>query len=213
METPYVYHIDVGAMYPNIILTNRLQPSAIVDDAACASCEFNQERNNCKRKMQWVWRGDYNPATKGEYDRTRDQLSREAAVDANGKSFLELDEREQAKKISDRLKLYSKNAYKKTKVTEEITRTDTVCMRENDFYVNTVREFRDRRYEYKKLTKVWGKKIGAAETPQQKRQAEDTALVYDSLQVRLFTCLTIESCCIPLTFCSSVTGGTQVYPQ
>ncbi|KAL3782437.1 hypothetical protein HJC23_006010 [Cyclotella cryptica] len=156
METPYVYHIDVGAMYPNIILTNRLQPSAIVDDAVCASCEFNQERNNCKRKMQWVWRGDYNPATKG--DRSK-------------------------QKISDRLKLYSKNAYKKTKVTEEITRTDTVCMRENDFYVNTVREFRDRRYEYKKLTKVWGKKIGSAKTPQQKRQAEDTALVYDSLQV------------------------------
>ena len=183
METPYVYHIDVGAMYPNIILTNRLQPSAIVDDAACASCEFNQERNNCKRKMQWIWRGDYNPATKGEYDRTRDQLAREAAVDADGKSFLESGEKEQAKKISDRLKLYSKNAYKKTKVTEEITRTDTVCMRENDFYVNTVREFRDRRYEYKKLTKVWGKKVGAAQTPQQKRHAEDTALVYDSLQV------------------------------
>ena len=36
METPYVYHIDVGAMYPNIILTNRLQPSAIVDDATVA---------------------------------------------------------------------------------------------------------------------------------------------------------------------------------
>ncbi len=35
-ETPFVYHIDVGAMYPNIILTNRLQPSAIVNDATCA---------------------------------------------------------------------------------------------------------------------------------------------------------------------------------
>ena len=23
-ETPYVYHIDIAAMYPNIILTNRL---------------------------------------------------------------------------------------------------------------------------------------------------------------------------------------------
>ncbi|EED94471.1 DNA polymerase [Thalassiosira pseudonana CCMP1335] len=183
METPYVYHIDVGAMYPNIILTNRLQPSAIVDDATCASCDFNQIRNDCKRKMQWVWRGDYNPATKGEYDRTKDQLSRETGVNGEGQSFNDLDEREQAKAVSDRLKLYSKNAYKKTKVTEEITRTDTVCMRENDFYVDTVRQFRDRRYEYKKLTKVWGKKIGSATTPQQKRQAEDTALVYDSLQV------------------------------
>ena len=186
METPYVYHIDVAAMYPNIILTNRLQPSAIVDDATCASCDFNQARNNCKRRMQWVWRGDYNPATRGEYDRTRDQLARETTAvtgDGTGRAFHELNVREQAKAVSDRLKLYSKNAYKKTKVTEEVTRTDTVCMRENDFYVDTVRQFRDRRYEYKKLTKVWGNKIGKASTPQQRKEAEDTTLVYDSLQV------------------------------
>ena len=186
MEKPLVYHIDVAAMYPNIILTNRLQPSAIVDDATCAACDFNQARNNCKRKMQWVWRGDYNPATKGEYDRTKDQLMRETTImtsDGAGRVFHELNAKAQAKAVSDRLKLYSKNAYKKTKVTEEVTRTDTVCMRENDFYVDTVRQFRDRRYEYKKLTKVWGKKIGQASTPQQKKEAEDTTLVYDSLQV------------------------------
>ena len=29
---PLVYHLDVGAMYPNIILTNRLQPVSVVDD-------------------------------------------------------------------------------------------------------------------------------------------------------------------------------------
>jgi hypothetical protein len=29
-EHPVIYHLDVGAMYPNIILTNRLQPSAMV---------------------------------------------------------------------------------------------------------------------------------------------------------------------------------------
>ena len=183
METPYVYHIDVAAMYPNIILTNRLQPSAIVDDATCASCDFNHARHGCKRRMNWVWRGDYNPATRPEYDRTRDQLSREVTLDEEGRTFAERGEREQAKAVSDRLKLYSKNAYKKTKITEEITRTDTVCMRENDFYVDTVRQFRDRRYEYKKLTKVWGKKIGKATTAQEKKEAEDTALVYDSLQV------------------------------
>jgi DNA polymerase elongation subunit (family B) len=97
METPYVYHIDFPLLYPNIILTNRLQPSAIVDEATIASCDFNQARNICKRKMQWVWRGDYIPATKGEYDRTKDQLAREMT----------------------------------------------------DFYVDTVRQFRDRRYEYK----------------------------------------------------------------
>ena len=27
-EHPVIYHLDVAAMYPNIILTNRLQPTA-----------------------------------------------------------------------------------------------------------------------------------------------------------------------------------------
>ena len=27
LERPMIYHLDVGAMYPNIILTNRLQVS------------------------------------------------------------------------------------------------------------------------------------------------------------------------------------------
>ncbi len=180
-EKPFVYHLDVGAMYPNIILTNRLQPSAIVDDAICAACDFNQSKNNCKRKMNWVWRGDYNPATKSEYDRTKDQLSRETFED--GKSFHELSESEQAAKIAKRLKEYSKNAYKKTKVTEEVMREDTVCMRENGFYVDTVREFRDRRYDYKRWTKEWKKKVGQAKNAAEKKEAEDRALVYDSLQV------------------------------
>ena len=39
---------------------------------------------------------------------------------------------------------------------------DVVCMRENPFYVDTLRDFRDRRYEYKRLVKVWRKKLGQA---------------------------------------------------
>jgi DNA polymerase epsilon subunit 1 len=180
VEKPYIYHLDVGAMYPNIILTNRLQPSAIVDDATCAACDFNQAKNGCKRRMDWVWRGDYNPATKNEYDRTKDQLSREVI---DGRAFHSLSEKEQESLVASRLKTYSRNAYKKTKVTTEENRQDTVCMRENDFYVDTVRCFRDRRYEYKKMTKNWKKKIGSAENAVAKKEAEDRALVYDSLQV------------------------------
>ncbi len=180
-EKPFVYHLDIGAMYPNIILTNRLQPSAIVDDSICAACDFNQAKNDCKRKLTWIWRGDYNPATKGEYDRAKDQLSHEKFED--GKSFHQLDETTQAKMVATRLKQYSKNAYNKTKVTKEVTRTDTVCMRENDFYVDTVRNFRDKRYVLKKLTKVWGKKVKGAKDAASKKEAEDKALVYDSLQV------------------------------
>ena len=39
--------------------------------------------------------------------------------------------------------------YKKTKVSEERLTNSTVCMRENSFYIDTVRAFRDRRYIYK----------------------------------------------------------------
>ena len=46
--------------------------------------------------------------------------------------------------IKKRLKLYSNGVYKKTKVTTTEERVNTVCMRENPVYVNTVRAFRDR---------------------------------------------------------------------
>jgi DNA polymerase epsilon subunit 1 len=35
-------------------------------------------------------------------------------------------------------------------------------MRENSFYVDTVRDFRDRRYDFKNLVKVWGGKYQEA---------------------------------------------------
>jgi hypothetical protein len=44
-------------MYPNIILTNRLQPSAIVTDEHCAACDFNRPGKNCLRQMEWVSEG------------------------------------------------------------------------------------------------------------------------------------------------------------
>ncbi len=31
-QEPLIYHVDVAAMYPNIILSNRLQPTAIVNE-------------------------------------------------------------------------------------------------------------------------------------------------------------------------------------
>lgn len=180
-ETPYIYHLDVGAMYPNIILSNRLQPNAIVDDATCAACDFNQAKNGCKRKLDWIWRGDYSPATRADYERTVEQLKRGNHRD--GLSFSQLPKSEQATLVANRLKTYAGKAYGKTKITKEETRKDIVCMRENDFYVNTVRQFRDRRYEYKALNKQWKKKVAAAKDPAAKKQCEDRVLVYDSLQI------------------------------
>jgi DNA polymerase epsilon subunit 1 len=101
----------------------------------------------------------------------------------DGEPFQTLPAVNQAELVASRLKTYARNAYRKTKITEEVTREDTVCMRENDFYVETVRRFRDRRYELKKLTKKWQKKVGGASDAAEKRAAEDRAIVYDSLQV------------------------------
>ncbi|KAL7564782.1 hypothetical protein ACA910_021045 [Epithemia clementina (nom. ined.)] len=180
-EKPFIYHLDVGAMYPNIILTNRLQPSAIVDDATCAACDYNRSKNNCKRRMKWIWRGDFSPASRQEYEQIKVQLAREPARD--DLTFGQLPEKEQAQLVAERLKTYSRKAYMKTKITQEEDREDIVCMRENDFYVNTVRTFRDRRYVFKELKKQWGKKSAGAKDPTEKKHCEDKVLVYDSLQV------------------------------
>lgn len=51
------------------------------------------------------------------------------------------------------------------------TRTAGICMRENDFYVGTVRAFRDRRYEYKGLNKEWKGKLEDAKVRQQHPRA------------------------------------------
>jgi DNA polymerase elongation subunit (family B) len=49
---------------------------------------------------------------------------------------------------------YCHKAYKKTKITKIEDRETTICQRENSFYVDTVRAFRDRRYEFKGQLKV-----------------------------------------------------------
>lgn len=59
-------------------------------------------------------------------------------------------------------------------------------MRENSFYVDTVRDFRDRRYEYKNLVKVWGGKYGEAQkenNPLKVEEAKNLMSLYESLQL------------------------------
>jgi DNA polymerase epsilon subunit 1 len=182
-EMPMIYHLDVGAMYPNIILTNRLQPSAIVSRNDCAACDFNRSENNCKRNMTWAWRGDYSPASLAEYNSVKRQLAYEKVGD---KLFSEMTEKEQASAVKARLNKYSQGVYKKTKITKTEERVHTVCMRENSFYVDTVRAFRDRRYDYKLLTKQWkGKRVAAEKAGDAvaKKIAEAKEVLMDSLQV------------------------------
>jgi hypothetical protein len=83
-ESPIIYHLDVGAMYPNIILTNRLQPSAMVSTSDCAACVYNKAENNCKRPMNWTWRGEFSPTGYSEYQSVRRQLAYERVTTTSG---------------------------------------------------------------------------------------------------------------------------------
>uniref|UniRef100_A0A8D1TG87 DNA polymerase epsilon catalytic subunit n=1 Tax=Sus scrofa TaxID=9823 RepID=A0A8D1TG87_PIG len=190
IECPLIYHLDVGAMYPNIILTNRLQPSAMVDEATCAACDFNKPGANCQRKMAWQWRGEFMPARRSEYHRIQHQLESEKfpplTPEGPARAFHELSREEQAKYEKRRLADYCRKAYKKIHVTKVEERLTTICQRENSFYVDTVRAFRDRRYEFKGLHKVWKKKLSAAveagDAAEVKR-CRNMEVLYDSLQL------------------------------
>ncbi|XP_036870228.2 DNA polymerase epsilon catalytic subunit A isoform X5 [Manis javanica] len=190
IECPLIYHLDVGAMYPNIILTNRLQPSAMVDEATCAACDFNKPGANCQRKMAWQWRGEFMPASRSEYHRIQHQLESEKfpplTPEGSTRAFHELSREEQAKYEKRRLADYCRKAYKKIHVTKVEERLTTICQRENSFYVDTVRAFRDRRYEFKGLHKVWKKKLSAAVEAGDEaevKRCKNMEVLYDSLQL------------------------------
>lgn len=180
---PLIYHLDVGAMYPNIILSNRLQPTAVVNDTICSACIYNSPENLCKRELEWEWRGELFPLKKGEFEGVKAQLVQEIF---NGIPFSQLPIEDQQIKIRDRVKEYCKKAYNLIHVTKKELKKDTVCMRENSFYVDTVRAFRDRRYDFKNLVKV---SAGAFREASSKndvigmREAEERMSLYESLQL------------------------------
>eukprot|EP01133_Synstelium_polycarpum_P000195 gene195-234_t len=172
---PLIYHLDVSAMYPNIILTNRLQPTSIVSEEDCATCTYNKPENNCKRNLNWEWRGDYTPSSHSEYRLISQQLESE-----------NLPVEEQDLKLRQRLKEYSKKVYKKTHMVSSEIRSDTVCMRENSFYVDTVRSFRDRRYVYKDLHSTWKGNYDTASKgsgPHDLGKCQNMVVMYESMQL------------------------------
>ncbi|ESQ36065.1 hypothetical protein EUTSA_v10006524mg [Eutrema salsugineum] len=190
-EGPLIYHLDVAAMYPNIILTNRLQPPSIVTNEVCTACDFNLPGKTCLRKLEWVWRGVTFMAKKSDYYHLKKQIESEfvdtGANIQSSKSFLDLPKVEQQTKLKERLKKYCQKAYRRV-LDKPITevREAGICMRENPFYVDTVRSFRDRRYEYKTLNKVWKGKLSEAKASGNSikiQEAQDMVVVYDSLQL------------------------------
>ena len=110
VEQPVIFHLDVGAMYPNIILTNRLQPSAMVNETDCAACDYNKPGALCKRNMDWMWRGEMLPASKNEFQRIQQQLETEKfpPLFPNGpvRAFHELSKEDQAAYEKKRLTDY-----------------------------------------------------------------------------------------------------------
>ncbi|XP_049878007.1 DNA polymerase epsilon catalytic subunit 1 [Pectinophora gossypiella] len=189
-ENPLIYHLDVGAMYPNIILTNRLQPSAMVNASICAVCDYNRPGATCQRHMEWMWRGEYLPASRSEYQRIQHQLETEKfpPLHPGGppRAFHALPKEDQAAYEKKRLADYCRVAYKKTKLTRTEVRTTTICQKENSFYVDTVRAFRDRRYEYKALNKQAKAKVSEAVASGDAAEikiAKSREVLYDSLQL------------------------------
>ena len=190
-ELPMIYHVDVASMYPNIMTTNRLQPDSIKTERDCASCDFNRPGKTCDRKLKWAWRGNFFPSKMDEYNMVKRALQNETFRNKNKfskKKYLTFDElsyTDQVEHIKKRLTDYSKKVYHKTKVTEIVEREAIVCQRENPFYANTVRSFRDRRYEFKGLAKTWKQKMSNIDKsePHAKEEAKKMIVLYDSLQL------------------------------
>ena len=190
-DKPLIYHLDVAAMYPNIMLSNRLQPDSVIDESVCAVCDYNRPGKTCDRRLTWAWRGEFFPARRDEFNMIRHALNQESFPPKRAgdppRQFSDLTQAEQTALTHKRLGDYSRKVYKKTKDTKVENRETIICQRENPFYVDTVRRFRDRRYEYKGLHKTWKKNLDAT-LAQGKPLAEvDEArkliVVYDSLQL------------------------------
>ncbi|KAK5995581.1 DNA polymerase epsilon catalytic subunit A [Cladobotryum mycophilum] len=190
-ERPLIYHLDVASMYPNIMTTNRLQPDSMISESDCAACDFNRPGKTCDRRMPWAWRGEYIPAKRDEYNMIRNALENEKFPgkypDSPMRKFQELSIDEQAALVRKRLTLYSQKVYHKIHDSTTIVREAIICQRENPFYINTVRDFRDRRYDYKGKAKVWKgktdqlKSAGAASN--EIDDAKKMIILFDSLQL------------------------------
>lgn len=122
---PYkIYHFDVKAMYPSIILTYRLQPHAIRPTPTCEDCQ----------EMRWTWKGDVFNMTREEYERllpdSVDNLTKAC------KAYVKEKRRKpQIKHLESLEPVY-------------------VCQRENPFFVDVVENIKNMRDHFKTLLRV-----------------------------------------------------------
>ena len=190
-ERPLIYHLDVASMYPNIMTTNRLQPDSMISEADCAACDFNRPGKTCDRRLPWSWRGEYLPTKKDEYNMIRRAVANESfpgkTKNSPARMFAELSLDEQAAVVRKRLQDYAKKIYHKIHDSKTIEREAIICQRENPFYVDTVRNFRDRRYDFKGQQKVWKGKTEALKSSGastvEVEEAKKMIVLFDSLQL------------------------------
>lgn len=130
------------------------------------------------------------PASRNEYYRIQQQLETEKFPSKfpgePQRAFHQLSRDDQAEYEKKRLSDYCRKAYKKVKVTKMAEKTTTICQKENSFYVDTVRAFRDRRYEYKGLNKKAKQAVAiavASKNAAEIKSAKNREILYDSLQL------------------------------
>ncbi|GMM35450.1 DNA polymerase epsilon catalytic subunit [Saccharomycopsis crataegensis] len=188
-ELPLIYHVDVASMYPNIMISNRLQPDSMKTEEDCAACDFNRPGKVCDRSLTWAWRGEYYPAKMDEYAMIKRAMQNETFPPTRSggekRYFDELSYTDQVTNLKKRISDYSRKVYHRIKVSETINKDAIVCQRENPFYIDTVRNFRDRRYTYKGLAKKWKKKSSTIDKSDHHAidEAKKMVITYDSLQL------------------------------
>lgn len=130
------------------------------------------------------------PASRAEFQRIQQQLETETFPlpmnPAKRVPFHELSDEDRAAIEKKRLQDYCRRAYSKVHITKTQLKSTTICQRENSFYVDTVRQFRDRRYEFKGLLKkAKGKVSEATKTGDaaEIKAAKNLEVLYDSLQL------------------------------
>lgn len=190
-------------MYPNIILSQRLQPYAVVKPENCNNCIWKSSSecqkhviatltvHQCQRKMKWAWKAEKYPLPKSQIDTIKNQLAVEthtlrynqSEVVIKGKKWSDLTLNQRNDILIDRIKTLSrKTTGGKFKIPLEQEKEDIVCQRAASFYVDTVRDFRDRRGEYKLMKKLAELRLEKA-TIDQKQAALNEVLLFESLQL------------------------------
>ncbi|XLU95128.1 hypothetical protein S245_009480, partial [Arachis hypogaea] len=115
-------------------------PSSIVSDEVYTACDFNYPRKTCLCKLEWFGMEKHSC----DYYHIKKQIESDFVDGANvrlSKSFLDLLKVEQQSKLKDHLKKYCQKKSYLIKMAFTELRETGICMRENPFYVDTVRRW------------------------------------------------------------------------